>query len=127
MRNELIEGIILGIGIGVAVMGIRMLVSGASLQGQVVVLLLVGAAFCLVQLVLIVRRAPRGDQSPRDEAETRAPAARRRSRRHNPFAHELTRNWTGLDERVPPGGAARPPDTKEDPTEGRKDPPDEAR
>ena len=108
MRNELIEGVLLGIGIGLAVIAIRTLMAGASSQAQVLALVLVGAALCIVQLVLTLRSKRREAPPTRDAVEARRPLARRRSSQRDPFARELTREWTGLDERVP-SSAVTPP------------------
>jgi hypothetical protein len=97
MRNELIEGVIIGATIGLAVVAIRALFVGDTSAGQALALVLAGAVLCGVQLLLVLRRAGK-----RSSDSTEMPqAAPRRPGRQNPFAQELTRNWTGLDDRLP--------------------------
>jgi hypothetical protein len=97
MRNELIEGVIIGATIGLAVVAIRALFVGDTSAGQALALALAGAILCGVQLVLVLRRAGK-----RSSDSTEVPqVAPQRPGRQNPFAQELTRNWTGLDDRLP--------------------------
>src|SRR5262245_46634415 len=93
MRDELIEGFFIGATIGLAVVAIRTLWAGAS-SGQGLALALAGTALCGVQLLLSLRRARRAH--PPTDPEP--PAPQRRPSRNNPFAQELTRNWTGLND-----------------------------
>jgi hypothetical protein len=97
MRRNFFEEIIIGATIGLAVMAIRTLIGGAT-AWQALALVLAGTALCGIQLLLL-RRPPRAAQPPaEEESEAPRPAIRARSSRRNPFAHELTRNWTGLDD-----------------------------
>jgi len=97
MRNELIEGVIMGATIGLAVVAIRVLFVGDTSAGQALALALAGAVLCGIQLLLVLRRAGR-----RSSDSTEIPqASPQRPGRQNPFAQELTRNWTGLDDRLP--------------------------
>ena len=97
MRNELIEGVIIGATIGLAVVAIRMLFVGGTSAEQALALALAGAVLCGVQLLLVLRRAGK-----RSNDSTEIPqASPQRPGRQNPFAQELTRNWTGLDDRLP--------------------------
>jgi hypothetical protein len=103
MRDELIEGLFIGATIGLAVVAIRTLLAGAS-AGQGLALALAGMALCGVQLLLSLRRARRA-QPPIDPEPP--PAPQRRPRQNNPFAQELTRNWTGLsDQPIEESGAS---------------------
>ena len=96
MHNDLPEGLIIGATIGLAVVAIRLLLVGASV-GQALALVLAGVLLCAGQIVLSLRRARRAFRPP----ASRPNAARsRRLSRHNPFAQELTHNWTGLDDRL---------------------------
>jgi hypothetical protein len=92
MHNDLAEGLIIGATIGLAVVAIRVLLAGAS-AGQALALALAGVALCASQVVLARRR---GRGAVRPPAAVRP----RRLSRHNPFAQELTHNWTGLDDRL---------------------------
>jgi hypothetical protein len=96
MHNDMPEGLIIGATIGLAVVAIRMLLAGASI-GQALALALAGALLCAGQVVLSLRRARRASRPP-----VSRPGAARSGRlsRHNPFARELTHNWTGLDDRL---------------------------
>jgi hypothetical protein len=94
MRNDLLEGLIIGATVGLAVVAIRVLLDGAS-AGQALALALAGVALCASQVALSRRRVRRSGQQPAVR-----PAMPRRLSRHNPFAQELTHNWTGLDDRL---------------------------
>jgi hypothetical protein len=96
MYNDMPEGIIIGATIGLAVVAIRILLAGASL-GQALALVLAGVVLCVAQVVLSLRRARRASRAP----VSRPGSGRaRRLSRHNPFAQELTHNWTGLDDHL---------------------------
>lgn len=103
MRNEWTEFIVVGAGIGIAVMVIRALIDPTAPQIQLLALALAGLALALLQFRLARRRRGRADQPPTERPAARPP-------RRTPFDHELTRNWTGLDERLTWPDAARPPD-----------------
>ena len=96
MDNELTEGLIIGATIGLAVVAIRVLLAGTSIA-QALALVLAGALLCAAQVVLSLRRARGAFRPP---ASRPNPARSRRLSRHNPFAQELTHNWTGLDDRL---------------------------
>jgi hypothetical protein len=99
MENDLSEGLLIGATIGLLVVAIRMLFAGAS-AWQALALVLAGVLLCAGQVLLWVRRARR---FARPSALRPAVARPRRLSRHNPFAQELTRNWTGLDDRFTEG------------------------
>jgi hypothetical protein len=99
MYNDLPEGLIMGATIGLLVVAIRMLFVGAS-AWQALALVLAGVILCAGQVVLSVRRVRR---AARPSAMRPAAARPRRLSRHNPFAQELTHNWTGLDDRFTEG------------------------
>jgi hypothetical protein len=96
MYNDMPEGLIIGATIGLVVVAIRMLLAGASL-GQALALALAGVVLCVTQVVLSLRRARR---ATRPSTPQPRPARARRLSRHNPFAQELTHNWTGLDDHL---------------------------
>ena len=96
MRSDLPEGLIIGATIGLAVVGIRMLLAGPSM-GQALALALAGVLLAAGQIVLSLRRARRAASPPAPRSGAARP---RRLSRHNPFAQELTHNWTGLDDRL---------------------------
>lgn len=100
MRNELVEGLLVGAVIGLAIIAIRTLMAGASTLLQALALLLVGIALGVAQLVLVLRRADREETPQHGPVESRQAPVRRPGRRHDPFARELTGDWTGLDERI---------------------------
>jgi hypothetical protein len=110
MYNDMPEGLIIGATIGLVVVAIRILLAGASL-GQALALVLAGVVLCVAQIVLSLRRARRASRSP---APQPGPARTRRLSRHNPFAQELTHNWTGLDDRL--AGENQEPTVKSRPT-----------
>jgi predicted lipid-binding transport protein (Tim44 family) len=100
IHNDLLEGIIIGVAIGLVVVAVRDLFAGGASLMQVLALVLAGVALCGGQVVLSRRRArhsPRATQVQLDQPQL---ASRRRLSRQNPFAQELTRNWTGLDDHL---------------------------
>lgn len=123
MRNEWLEIVLVGAAIGLAVIAIRTLIGQSIPQVQLLALVLAGAGLSLLQFRLSLRRMRQGDQPSHDRNTTR-PAERRRPHRPNPFDHELTRNWTGLDERLTRPDAPRPPGTDAQLAEPSKRPTD---
>jgi hypothetical protein len=101
MRHELVEAVLIGATIGLTVVAIRTLADSESSPYQGLALALAGASLCCLQLVLVLRRARRRNQPPADRPTSPQPPIRKRPSRHNPFAQELTRNWTGLDDHAP--------------------------
>jgi hypothetical protein len=99
MQDDLFEALILGAVIGGAVLAIRALMGSAPSQAQVLVLLLVGVALVVVQFALSLRRSRR-DGPPQDRPRASPRRLRRRMGRRSLFMHELTHNWTGLDEHI---------------------------
>jgi hypothetical protein len=102
MHDELFEGLLIGATIGLAVIAIRTLLAGAS-AGHALALALAGVTLCGIQLLLSLRRARRS-QPP---ADPEPPPPPRRPSRSNPFAQELTRNWTGLNDQPIEQGATQ--------------------
>jgi hypothetical protein len=97
MRNNLLESLILGCGIALAVLLIQILTQGTAAFVQLLALLAAGVVLFCIQLVLALRRAQDPSASDkRDEAQQASRALRQR--RRNPFARELTHDWIGLEE-----------------------------
>lgn len=117
MRNEWIELILVGTVIGLAVLAIRALIGQTVPQVQLLALIVVGLVLSLLQFRLALRRRRQGSQSPNEQNTARQPATRRRPARPNPFDHELTRNWTGLDERLANSEPPRTPDAPDAPAQ----------
>jgi hypothetical protein len=115
MDRDLSEGLIIGATIGLLVVAIRMLFAGAS-AWQALALVVAGVILCAGQVVLWVRRARR---DARPSALRTAAARPRRLSRQNPFAQELTRNWTGLDDRFTKG-KQEPEATHDEPIDGKQ-------
>jgi hypothetical protein len=101
MSEDLFEGLIIGGTIGLAVIAIRVLFVGHASAGQALALALAGVILCAAQIVLALRRVRRDARPAEERPEPLWLASRRRLSRKNPFAQELTHNWTGLDDRLP--------------------------
>lgn len=110
MRSDLAEGLILGAVIGLVVLAIHELTSGAPSELQLLALFLAGLLLCGVQLLLSLRRSRHKDNPPGSHPEPSQPILGRRARRQTLFIQELTRNWTGLNDRLPVEDEAPPPD-----------------
>jgi hypothetical protein len=110
MRNEWLEFILIGAGIGLAVLAIRALIGQDVPQVQLLALVLVGMALSLLQFRLALRRRRQGSRPPSEQNTARRPVTHVRPARPNPFDNELTRNWTGLDERLSNAEPPRAPD-----------------
>jgi hypothetical protein len=102
MRTDLFEGLIIGGTIGLAVIAIRVLLVGQASASQATALVLAGVLLSGAQIVLALRRARHSADSAGDRPDTLPLwlVSRRRLSRKNPFAQELTHNWTGLDDRL---------------------------
>jgi hypothetical protein len=105
MRDNWFDSLIVGGSIALAILAIQMLTDGAPGQARLLLLLLAGAALAGLQLVLALRRARRGSASYQPPQSDR-PTPGARTDQRNPFIRELTRDWTGLDDR---GLAPGPP------------------
>ena len=92
MRTELQEGIVLGVAIGLAALAIRAWADGSTFW-QGVLLLLVGLVLSGVQLWFSFRRGRANELTSTDTTRSGSYAS-------NPFAQELTRNWTGLNDQA---------------------------
>jgi hypothetical protein len=99
MRDDLLEGLVIGGTIGLSVVAIRVLLVGEASLAQVLVLAMAGVILCGAQIGLSLRRA-RFRRPLKEQLDRSEPALRRRRGRKNPFADELTHNWTGLDDRL---------------------------
>lgn len=100
MQHRFAEGIPVGLGIGIAVVGIRAFTSTGG-QARWVLLGIVALALIVIQILLMRR----GEQKPRAEVATqvRSPGARR-ARRADLFANEGDQRWTGLAGAQPDDG-----------------------
>jgi hypothetical protein len=107
MQDDLVEAVILGTVIGGAVLAIRALMGSTPSQPQMLVLLLVGVVLVVVQFMLSLRRSRRNGP-PHDHTRGGPHRLRRRMERRSPFMHELTNNWTGLDDHIPSVAPAPP-------------------
>jgi hypothetical protein len=98
MPNNSIESLVIGCSIALGVLLVHGLTQGASGLVQLLALLGVGLVLFCIQLVLAQFRARRGDASPEQQNQPRLPFRSLRGRRGNPFARELTHDWTGLED-----------------------------
>jgi hypothetical protein len=109
MRNDLIESICIGGCIGLAIVLMHLLTSGAGPQVQLLALLAAAIAIAAGQVLLSSWRNRQG-AAPRSQPSEQAPSiSRLRRNRRNPFFRELTHDWTGLDEYAADDDAAAGP------------------
>lgn len=95
MRYELFEGIVIGGIIGFGVMLVRALTVDAP-QSQTLMLAVVAAVLCLVQIGLTARRIRRTPSNERMPDEQHVLPPRRPRTRQDSFAQEEDHRWTGL-------------------------------
>jgi len=114
MRTDLFEGLIIGGTIGLAVIAIRILLVGQASAAQATALIVAGILLSGAQIVLALRRARHSADSAEDRPDSLPLwlASRRLLSRKNPFAQELTHNWTGLEDRL--SDETQEPRTQED-------------
>ena len=98
MRNRSIESLVIGCGIALGVLLVHALTRGASAMTQLLALLAASVVLFCIQLALAVRRARRSGPPPEEQDEPQQRSRPLRHRRHNPFARELTHDWTGLED-----------------------------
>ena len=98
MRNSPIESLLIGCGIALGVFLVQALTQGAPALTQLLALLAAGVVLFCAQLALASRRARRGTQPHEGEDEPQPRSRPLRYRRRNPFAGELTHDWTGLED-----------------------------
>ncbi len=101
MRNDLIDSLLIGGGIGFVALALHMLTDGSAPLLQLVALVLAAIALFCLQIVLTVRRSPRTGGSAEEPSEAEQRVSAPRHSRRNPFFRELAHDWTGLDERGP--------------------------
>jgi len=107
MRNNLLESLIIGCGIALAVVLIQILTQGTAAVVQLLALLAASVVLFCIQLVLALRRAhDPASSDQRDQAQQASRALRQR--RRNPFARELTHDWIGLEEHSAERDSASP-------------------
>ena len=95
MRNRPIESLVIGCGIALGVLLVHALTQGAPATTQLLALLTAGVVLFCIQLALVARRSNRPPEA-QDESQQRSRPLRHR--RRNPFARELTHDWTGLED-----------------------------
>lgn len=95
MRNSPIESLVIGGGIALGVLLVHALTQGAPVTTQLLSLLTAGVVLFCLQLALALRR---GSPTPAAQDEPQPRSRSLRQRRHNPFARELTHDWTGLED-----------------------------
>src|SRR5438552_1963743 len=98
MRNHPIESLLIGCGIALGVLLVHALTQGAPALTQLLALLAAGVVLFCTQLALALRRARRGAQPHEQQHEPQQRSRPLRYRRRNPFARELTHDWTGLED-----------------------------
>jgi hypothetical protein len=98
MRNRSIESLVIGCGIALGVLLVHALTQGAPATTQLLALLTTGVVLFCIQLALAVRRARRSGPPPEGQDEPQQRSRPLRQRRRNPFARELTHDWTGLED-----------------------------
>jgi hypothetical protein len=123
MRNSLIESLVIGCGIALGVLLVHTLTQGAPAMTQLLALLTAGVVLFCVQLALVLRRRGR---LPEEQDKPQPPS--RPLRRRNPFARELTHDWTGLEDHSAERDAVSPyaPDDLDDELWGTPADPDVA-
>ena len=126
MRNSPIESLVIGCCIALGVLLVHALTQGAPVMTQLLALLTAAVVLFCIQLALAVRRARRGSPPPEDQDEPQQRSRPLRYRRRNPFARELTDDWTGLEDHSAERDVAGPhaPDDLDDELWG--EPPEEA-
>src|SRR5262245_41517532 len=107
MRHDWFDSLIVGGSIALVVLVIQLLTGSASGQARLLPLLVAGTVLAGLQLVLTLRRARRGPTS-KQRSQLDHPDPSPRIDRRNPFIRELTRDWTGLDDRGLASGPPRP-------------------
>jgi hypothetical protein len=125
MRNSLIESLVIGCGIALGVLLVHTLTQGAPAMTQLLALLTAGVVLFCVQLALVLRR---GGRLPEEQDKPQQPSRPLRRRRRNPFARELTHDWTGLEDHSAERNAVAPyaPDDLDDELWGTPPDPDVA-
>jgi hypothetical protein len=97
MRNSPIESLIIGCGIALGVVLVHVLTQGAPMLTQLLALLAAGMILFCIQLALALLRAHRSP-APDQRDAPQPPSRLLHGRRRNPFARELTHDWTGLED-----------------------------
>ena len=105
MRNTITESLIVGGAVGLLALAIHRWTDASSPGTRLLVLLLAALGLGLLQLGLLLFRSRRRGAAPPGEPDQ--PPSWPQNGRRNPFARELTSDWTGLEE-SPAEPAARP-------------------
>jgi hypothetical protein len=98
MRNSPIESLVIGCGIALGVVLVHVLTQGEPMLIQLLALLAAGVVLFCIQLALALLHAPRGSPSSEQHDAPQPLSRPLRGRRRNPFARELTHDWTGLED-----------------------------
>jgi hypothetical protein len=108
MRNSTIESLLIGCGIALGVLLVHTLTQGAPVLTQLLALLTAGVVLFCIQLALALRHARHGNLSSEQQDVPHQPSRPLRGRRRNPFARELTHDWTGLEDHSAERDLAKP-------------------
>lgn len=119
MRNDLVESLWIGGGIGLLILAIHALTSGAPPQAQLLALLAAALLIACAQIGVTIWRQRHGDRTGGPPAATPPGFTRLRRGRRNPFFRELTSDWTGLDEHLPDDDRAKPASSPAPPPDER--------
>lgn len=123
MRNDLVESLGIGGGIGLLILAIHALTTGAPPQAQLLALLAAALLIACAQIGVTIWRQRHGDRTGSPPAVTPPGFARLRRSQRNLFFRELTSDWTGLDERQPDDERTKPPSPPTTPADERPKPP----
>jgi hypothetical protein len=123
MRNDLVESLWIGGGIGLLILAIHALTTGAPPQAQLLALLAAAILIACAQIGVTIWRQRRGDRTGSPPAAIPPGFARLRRSRRNPFFRELTSDWTGLDEHLADDERPKPAGPPTPPADERPKPP----
>ena len=98
MRNSPIESLLIGCSIALGVLLVDSLTQGAPVLTQLLALVTAGAVLFCIQLTLAFRHARHDSRSSEQQDGQHQLSRSLRRRRRNPFARELTHDWTGLED-----------------------------
>lgn len=115
MQRDTIHSLLIGIVVGLVALGIHALTDTFAPRDQLLALVVSGAMLFAIHLAISLRRARLARERVESADADHEPETFLRDRR-SPFFRELTRDWTGLDERssaVPPSPAGTTPETRD--------------
>lgn len=102
MRSALIDAVIVGVGVGVAVLIIRALIGEQPLHIQMLAVLFAGMILSGFQLALSRRRRPRRPRRQASQTAVQTIAQPQASPRRAPQIDDRSPAWTGLAPSNPP-------------------------